>query len=153
MFSYDINTSIDIAEEPAAIWQVLTDFSSYEDWNPMLRNVQTKLKQDAPVRFEVLREGARFLKLSARITVLSEARELVWRGGSAAFVSGEHYFRIEPMSEGHCRLHHGEHFAGVILPLLKGPLKNASEQYRAMNDALKRRVEDRVNSVPGTENI
>ncbi|PLW68741.1 hypothetical protein [Pseudohalioglobus lutimaris] len=59
MFSYDINKSIGIAWEPAAIWQVLTDFSSYEDWNPMLGNVQTELQLDAPVRFEVLREGAR----------------------------------------------------------------------------------------------
>lgn len=153
MFSYDINTSIDIAAEPGAIWQVLTDFSSYEDWNPMLRNVQTELQLDAPVRFEVLREGAKPLKLSAKITVLSEARDLVWRGGSAAFVSGEHYFRIEPMGEGHSRLHHGEHFAGVILPLLKGTLKNAPVLYRGMNEALKRRVEDRANSVPGIDTI
>ena len=153
MFSYDIDTSIDIAAEPGAIWQVLTDFSSYEDWNPMLRKVETKLQLGAPVRFEVLREGAKSLNLNARITTLSEARSLVWRGGSAAFVSGEHYFRIEQLPGGHCRLDHGEHFAGVILPLLKGTLKNASELYRAMNEALKRRVEDRANSAPGTDKI
>jgi hypothetical protein len=45
MFSYDIQTSIDIEAEPGAIWQVLTDFNSYGDWNPMLRNVQTDLQR------------------------------------------------------------------------------------------------------------
>ena len=65
MFSYDIQTSIDIEAEPGAIWQVLTDFNSYRDWNPMLRNVQTDLQTGAPVRFEALREGARSLKRRA----------------------------------------------------------------------------------------
>ena len=148
MFSYEINTSIDIEAEADAIWQVLTEFSAYEDWNPMLRNVRNELPTGAPVLIEVLREDARSLTLSARITTLSEASELVWRGGSAGVVSGEHFFRLEPLAEGRCRLHHGERFAGVILPLLKGTLKNAAELYRAMNEALKRRVEDRVKSVP-----
>jgi hypothetical protein len=151
MFSYDIQTSIDIDAEPGAIWQVLTDFSSYGDWNPMLRNVQTELEPGAPVRFEVLREGADSLKLKANITTLDEPLSLVWRGGSVAIISGEHYFRLEPLSEGRCRFHHGEHFAGVILPLVKGTLKNTPELYRAMNEALKRRVEDRAHSAPGAD--
>lgn len=153
MFSYDIQTSIDIEAEPGAIWQVLTDFNSYGDWNPMLRNVQTDLQPGAPVRFEVLREGASSLKLKANITTLSEACGLAWRGGYAAILSGKHYFWIEPLAGGHCRFHNGEHFTGVLLPLVKGTLKNAPELYRAMNEALKRRVEDRVNTVPGADMI
>ena len=119
----------------------------------MLRNVQTELQTGAPVRFEIMREGARSLKLGAKITTLSEARTLTWRGGSAAIICGEHYFRIEPLPGGHCRFHHGEHFTGVLLPLVKGTLKNAPELYRAMNEALKRRVEDRANCVPGADLI
>lgn len=145
MFSYDIQTTIDIDADSDAIWQVLTDFSSYEDWNPMLRNVQTDLRPGAPVRFQVRREGARPLKLKAKITTLCEARSLAWHGGSAAIISGKHYFRIEPLAGQRCRFHHGEHFKGVLLPLIKGILKNAPELYRAMNEALKRRVEDRAN--------
>lgn len=151
MFSYDIQTGIEIDAEPEAIWRVLTDFSSYDDWNPMLRNVQTDLQPGAQVRFEVLREGARPLKLKASITTIREPRGLAWRGGSAAIICGEHYFRVEPLAGGRCRFHHGEHFTGVLLPLIKGTLKNAPELYRAMNEALKRRVEDRANSAPAAD--
>jgi hypothetical protein len=151
MFSYDIQTSIDIDAEPDTIWRVLTDFSSYGDWNPMLRNVHTELQPGAAVRFEVLREGARSLKLKANITTLSEPRGLAWRGGSAPILSGEHFFRIEPLAGGGCRFHHGEHFTGVLLPLVKGMLKNAPDLYRVMNEALKRRVEERPSSTPGAQ--
>jgi hypothetical protein len=153
MFSYDIDTSIDIEAQADAIWQVLTEFSAYEDWSPMLRNVQTQLQPGAPVRFEVLREGSRPMKLKAKITTLSEDRGLAWRGGSAVFVSGEHYFRIEQLAEGLCRLHHGERFKGLIVPLLKPKLKRAPELYRAMNEALKCRVEDRSSPLSGHDNL
>jgi hypothetical protein len=55
------------------------------------------------------------------------------------------------LTEGRCMFHHGEHFTGILLPLVKGTLKNAPELYRALNEALKRRVEDRANSAPAAD--
>jgi len=141
MFTYNIQTSIEIESSAAQIWQVLTDFDSYCEWNPMLGNVHAQLEHGANVRFGVLREEAKPLELRARITTLRTAEELVWRGGAAGVISGEHYFRIEQLGERHCRFHHGEHFKGLLLPLAKPLLKNAPSLYEAMNDALKERVE------------
>jgi hypothetical protein len=115
--------------------------------------LESDAAQRADRSAEVLREGASSLKLKANITTLSEACGLAWRGGYAAILSGKHYFWIEPLAGGHCRFHNGEHFTGVLLPLVKGTLKNAPELYRAMNGALKRRVEDRANTVPGADMI
>jgi hypothetical protein len=141
MFSYDIQASIDIDAPADTIWRVLIDFSSYDRWNPMLRNVKTDLALGARVEFEVLQEGRRSLKLKAKIVTLSEARELAWRGGWTNLLSGEHSFIIEPLDEGRCRFHHGEQFEGLLLPLVKRALKGAPPLYQAMNEALKRRVE------------
>jgi len=144
MFSYKVDTAIDIEANADAIWRVLTDFSRFDQWNPMLRNVQTDLGLGASVRFEVLREGAKPLKLKAKIVELAGHHALSWRGGPKGFLSGEHYFRIESLGEGRCRLYHGEQFSGLLLPLLKGALKDAPVLYRSMNEALKKRVEDEV---------
>lgn len=141
MFSHDIKTSIDIESTPTQIWQVLTDFKAYAEWNPMLRNVRTRLEPAAEVRFEVLRGGARPLKLKAGITELRHSKVLAWRGGPGAIISGEHYFRIEQLDEQRCRFHHGEHFKGMLLPIFRRTLKNATSLYQAMNSALKQRVE------------
>lgn len=144
MFSYDIHTTIDIDAGATAIWRVLTDFSRYDEWNPMLRNVQVDVAAGAPVRFEVHRDGAKPLRLQARIALLSEPDELSWRGGRKGILTGEHYFRIESLGEGRCRFHHGERFKGLLLPLAKGKLKDAPVVYRSMNQALKKRVEQQV---------
>ena len=141
IFTYQIQTVIDIDACPADIWQVLVDFDSYPDWNPMLGKVQTRLETGAQVRMEVLRGESNPLKLSANITSLKDAEEVVWRGGNALVISGEHYFRIEQLDKQHCRLHHGENFKGLLVPLLRPTLRKASALYEAMNRALKQRVD------------
>jgi hypothetical protein len=141
MFSYNIQTTIDIQASADAVWRVLTDFNRYEEWNPMLRNVKTDLALGAKVKFEVLREGTSSLKLRAKIVRMSEAAELAWRGGSKSILSGEHYFSLEPLDGGRCRFHHGERFRGLLLPMFRGVLRGAPALYQAMNEALKDRVE------------
>ena len=143
IFSYQIQTVIDIDACPADIWQVLVDFDAYPDWNPMLGKVHTRLEMGAQVRMEVFREGSKPLKLKANITTLKDAEELVWRGGNAFVISGEHYFRIEQLGKHHCRLHHGENFQGLLVPLLRPTLRKAHTLYEAMNMVLKQRVEHR----------
>ena len=141
MFTYDIETSIEIEAGPAQIWQMLTDFDAYSAWNPMLADVRTRLEHGAEVRFQVLRENAGPLKLKGKITELQTAEYLAWRGGFPGVLSGEHYFRIEQLDERHCRFHHGEHFKGLLIPLAMPALKNARSLYQAMNIALKQRVQ------------
>ena len=149
IFAYQIQTVIDIDACPADIWQVLVDFDAYPDWNPMLGKVQTHLESGAKVRMEVLREESKPLKLTANITSLKDAEEVVWYGGNALVISGEHYFRIEQTEKEHCRLHHGENFRGLLVPLLRPTLMKASALYEAMNVALKQRVEQRSGIAAG----
>jgi hypothetical protein len=146
MFSYKVHTAIDIDASAAAIWRVLTEFSQFDQWNPMLRNVHTDFEPGATVRFEVRRQGSKPLKLKAKIVKLSESEALAWRGGPKGVLTGEHVFRIEPLGEGRCRFYHGERFNGLLLPLLKGALKDAPALYRSMNEALKNRVERQFGS-------
>jgi uncharacterized protein YndB with AHSA1/START domain len=36
VFSYKIDTAVEIEANAAAIWRVLTDFSRLDQWNPIL---------------------------------------------------------------------------------------------------------------------
>ena len=141
MFTFDIDTSLEINASPENIWKVLTDFKAYNDWNPMLRDMDIALHPGANIRFRVLNDKGTKLGLKANVTQLSEHRELRWRGGNAALLSGEHYFRIEPLADGSCRFYHGEKFSGLLLPLVRFVLKDAIVMYRRMNDALYQRVQ------------
>jgi catechol 2,3-dioxygenase-like lactoylglutathione lyase family enzyme len=140
-FSHDVVTSIEINGSPEVIWDTLSQFDAYQKWNPMLRNVRTELKEGAKVSFEVLRNNGRKLKLNARIVKIDKTRNLAWRGGNSAILSGEHYFSIEQVDESRCTFHHGEHFRGALMPLFLPALKNVESRYQAMNNAIKQRVE------------
>lgn len=141
MFTMHIDTSIDIEATPGEIWQVLTDLNAYDQWNPMLNRVRSSLAPGSRVSFQVQRDSGSPLKLEGRIRRLSECRHLAWRGGSVLFICGEHYFRIEQLHSRLCRLHHGEYFKGLFLPLLRPMLRKGEALYLAMNTALKQRVQ------------
>ncbi len=144
MFSLNVNTTLEINASPHQIWRVLTDFAAYDEWNPMLRNVRTCLAPNAKVHFEVVRVDAPVLRLAAKITEHEPERSLVWRGGSRAMISGEHYFRIERLDNHRSRFHHGEQFSGLLLPLMRPLLNSASPLYGAMSNALKNIVERQI---------
>lgn len=142
MFSFQINRTIDINTTPETAWQELTNFADYNNWNPMLQNVQTELQLKAPVDFEVLVGKTKRLKLKAKMTRIDNASELRWAGGNALTVKGEHYFRIEKLSDNQIRLHHGEFFKGLLLVLMKKSLQRSAPLYSAMNESLKARLEN-----------
>jgi hypothetical protein len=57
---------------------------------------------------------------------------------------GEHYFMLDPQSQGGIIFHQGELFSGIIVPLFKSSLDGATKQgFIAMNEALKREAENK----------
>ncbi|MGH2735621.1 MAG: SRPBCC domain-containing protein, partial [Actinomycetota bacterium] len=55
---------------------------------------------------------------------------------------GEHRFTLEPTNGGGTRVVQGERFSGALVPLLRRSLDDGTlAGFRAMNEALKRRVE------------
>jgi hypothetical protein len=141
IFSKHIEVCTKIGAPPDTVWNILTDFDSYHEWNPMLSEVRTSLEKGATVRFLAARPDGGQLKLKARITVKNEGSELVWKGGSDLLLSGEHYFRLHKLPDGGCRFEHGEHFRGSLLPFLAPKLRDAERVYQAMNEALRTRAE------------
>lgn len=145
IFSKQIHVCTDIGAPPETVWDVLTDFAAYPEWNPMLTEVLTVLEEGATVRFKAARPDGGQLKLKARITVQNRGRELVWKGGSDLLLSGEHYFRLHSLPDGGCRFEHGEHFRGPLFPFVAPMLRNAERGYQAMNEALRSRAESTNN--------
>jgi len=79
-------------------------------------------------------EGAGF-RAAARVPLEREALR-------PGLFDGEHYFRIEPLSEARLRFHQGEIFTGLLVPLFARSLDgNVRQGFDAMNEALKREAE------------
>lgn len=140
----EIATEIEIAASPERVWQVLTDFPAYPQWNPFMHLVNGELRAGGCLKARVLyRHG---LRLSFRALVLraEPARELRWQGVLlfSGLFQGEHSFVIQPLGEGRVRFTQHETYTGVLAPLLMAFLKERNRRgFEEMNRALQARAE------------
>ena len=138
MPSITINTTVDIAASRDAVWRILTDFPSYNEWNPSFRiegtlEVGTKLVVH-------LTDGMTF---RPKVLAATHGKELRWLGklGVRGIFAGEHFFLLTSNDDGTTRLQHGERFSGVLVALAKGSADKGATGYEAFSQALKQRVE------------
>lgn len=135
------HTTSVIAAPPERVWRVLTDFSAYPEWNPLLADVRGRL---APGE----RLHLRIVPLDRDTRVRVEALDPPHRLALGAWeflpfvLRSTHYLRLEPTPEGHTRLQHGERFSGLAAPLLRRMLLDRMHQAFIHHDlVLKQRVE------------
>jgi|SRR5215471_8457558 len=144
---YEIRTEIVINATPARVWDVLTDFSHYPDWNPFVLEVQGAVSQNARIRYRFeMPRGVR-IWTAATVPVFERERELRF---SAHFLTpgvfrGDHYFVIRPAGRDGVTFHHGEVISGLLFPAIRLILQNYGRpQFQALNRALKQRAEGLV---------
>jgi hypothetical protein len=140
----EIGTEIEIDAQPARVWAVLTDFSSYPEWNTFLHWVEGRIAEGERIRFCFeLPRGFRF-KVGATILNVIPERALRWAGVflTSRVFCAEHYFELTSSPGGRTRFSHGEIFTGLLLPLAWIILRISGPRvYEDMNHELKRRVE------------
>ncbi|MGW0083695.1 SRPBCC family protein [Streptomyces sp. NPDC003393] len=142
-----LTASIEIEADPEQVWAVLTDFDSYPRWNPFLTEAVVTsddgLRPGATMRNRLEQKGEAGTFTPTVLTV-STGRELRWLGkvGPGWIGDGEHRFVIERTGRGTVRFTQSEKFSGVAVPFAADSLRNDTlPQFRAMNSALKERVE------------
>lgn len=139
----DVRTTHFIAAPPERVWQVLTDFRAWPEWNPMIPRIRCEARVGATVRFRVRLDATPELGFVAKIVRCEPNRELAWRGGAPlvpALAWGEHYFRLEASGEG-TRFTHGEDFGGLLGLIVRGSAYDrAVRGYESMNRALEARA-------------
>jgi hypothetical protein len=145
MRSRSLHTEIQIAASPEAVWQVLTDFAAFPQWNPLILEARGKPEEGRRITITLRAGEGRPFRVRPRLVRVIPHRELRWLGrvGLPGVFDGEHVFRIEPGADGTgVRFIHMEHFRGMLVHLLWRKLDSETRAgFEAMNQALKARVE------------
>ncbi len=138
-----VTTTVDIAASPQAVWEVLTDFAAYPDWNPFMRRIEGTPQVGARLVVHMSPPGGRGMIFKPTVLAANPGRELRWLGelGFGGLFDGEHSFVLTAKADGTTRLTHSERFSGVLVTLFKALLKNTHAGFDAFNQALKQRVE------------
>ncbi len=137
-------TSIVINATPAKVWEVLTNFNSYPDWNPFIRSINGTPAPGNTIQVTLQPPNSKPILMKPRVLVFEQQKELRWIGslGIPYIFDGEHVFRLEENSDGTSTLHHFERFRGILIPFLSTLIeKTTRDGFELMNAALKQRVE------------
>lgn len=145
----EVFTKIEIQAPADVVWSILTDFTAYHLWNPLITQARGEavVGQRLETRAKISRgRGMVFRPLVTRVV---PGRELRWFGHLLlpGLCDGEHIFEIEPSGTNCVRFVHRQIFKGLLLsllwPFLAGKTRNG---FVRMNEALKERSEERRKS-------
>lgn len=147
LFERELVTALEIDAGAGTVWETLTDFASYPEWNPMLKSASGELEAGARLDLCFAPSGEKARRFRPKLLVVEPGRELRWLGnpGVPGVLESQHYFIIETLPESAVRLVHGMVFYGLLSPLVAGPLlRKAKGPFEEMNRALAERASGSV---------
>lgn len=145
----NLNTEIRINAPPYRVWQILTDFAAYPQWNPFITRISGVAQTGGRLHITVQPVGGKAMSFSPRVSV-AEQPELRWQGKLLlpGLFDGEHFFLLEDLGNGQTKLVHGEHFSGLLVGLFARSLEQGTlAGFEKMNLALKQRAEQAAQAV------
>lgn len=147
-----MSATIDIGAAPMEVWAILTDLSSYHEWNPLFVEASgdVAVGQRITLRSKHPANG-RLMTVKPKITVAQAGADLRWTSSLPGIMSGEHTFTLTP-ADGGTRVMQSETFRGLLTRFAGKTFSNAEASFQALNEALKERAETRGNQSAGPAN-
>lgn len=143
----EILTEIDIAAPPVRVWAVLTDFPRFPEWTSLLKVLDGRPEAGSKLSVRIAPPGVMAMTLAPRVLRADVGREFRWLGSLLVrgIFDGEHFFQIEANGDG-TRFRHGEHFRGLLVPLvMRGKMLSGTQAgFAAFNTDLKLRAESQA---------
>ena len=115
------------------MWQLLTDFPSFPQWNPFIRKASGNIRVGERLEVNIQPSGASGMTFRPTVLKAEPNRELRWLGHLliSGLFDGEHIFTIEPLGEGRVRFTQREVFRGCSFPCLRAdwiPIRGAASK-------------------------
>ncbi len=139
-----LRTEILVNASSQKVWEVLTDFKKYPDWNPFIRSLKGEVKKGNKLQISLQPPDGMAMKFRPRVLAFETAKEFRWLGHLffPGLFDGEHFFLLTDHHNGTTTVVQGERFSGILVPLFKKMIdKNTRAGFEEMNRALKEQAE------------
>ncbi len=141
--SQSIRTEIIINASKEKVWEVLTDFDKYSQWNPFIIDIQGKAVAGGRLRNTMLNGNSKMV-FKPQVLRVEEYYYFDWLGNLMfkGLFEGHHRFEIEELSPNQVKLNHGESFSGILSGIILKKIGDDTRQsFIKMNQALKQVAE------------
>jgi hypothetical protein len=146
-----LQAEVEVQASPERVWEVLTDFAAYHQWNPFIVQAAGQAVPGSRLELRMRLPGRRPTTFRPEVLEAEPARRLRWLGRLLVpgLFDGEHRFTIEPAGPGRVRVTQHETFRGLLAPLLLAFIaKPTLEGFHQMNQALQARAEEPTHTGP-----
>jgi hypothetical protein len=140
----EVSTEIEIEATAERVWEVLTDFAKFPEWNPFIKMMTGEPRTGAKLEVRLEPPGGRAMTFKPKMVNVETNREMcllgkLWIPG---LFNGEHCFTIQALDEKGVRFVQHEKFTGLLVLFMAKSLDRATKiGFEAMNRALKERAE------------
>jgi hypothetical protein len=148
--SFKIEHRIGVRTPPDAVWELISDLSGWEGWNPLYPKAAGKLAIGAKLDVTLALPGGKPEPIAPVVVDWVPHMQLVWRlrllGG---LLTTTRYMEIEPLDDGRASVFsHGEMFEGPASYFMPKTLrKQIKAGFIAMSEALQAEVHRRAGVV------
>jgi hypothetical protein len=139
-----LDNELEINASAERVWQLLTDFASFPQWNPFIQHVNGELKHGAQLVVHIQPSGAQATTIRPTVLKAEPNHELRWlkQWLVPGLLDAEHSFTIEPLDANRVRFTQREIFTGVFSSLpARRRNTDTRRGFREMGQALKLRAE------------
>lgn len=138
-------TTFPVAASPDRVWEVISDFDSWPEWNPSVPSIKGDLKIGNVCAVKLVMPGRPSVNVKVTLTDVDPGRRFAWHGNIAhdRFFAGDRSLDIEPQADGTVLVTHTEEVTGAIFPVFKALIGEAAIQahHDDLNAGLKQRAE------------
>ena len=142
-----IQTEIDIDAPSEIVWDVLSDFTHYSTWNPIIKNIIGECKLNARLQLEIEIPNQGAMNIRSKINRLIEGQELSWqvRMLFPGILTTNNRYIIHKTQDNTVKFEQIEKFSGLISgSFIKKNERNITLMHKVIIRALKHHCESRV---------
>lgn len=138
-----LHAVIEIDAPAERVWQVVSDFARYPEWNPFIVRAAGVPRVGQRLDVTIVAPGLKPASFRPRVLDLEAGRLIRWKGEFKlpGLFDGRHALIVDPLDDGRSRFTTHEDVSGILLPFL-GKVMAASQQgFELMARAVKERAE------------
>ena len=138
----EIKGSVDIDAPIGRVWEVVTDFKAYPQWNPFITQMSGEPKEGSIFDVTVNLQGRKDTKFKPRLVRMVEKKEMFFQGTIVkGLLKNEHLYTLESLGDDRTRLFQRLALKGLMSLLSGGMMKDSQKGLDMMNSAAKVRSE------------
>ena len=138
-----LHAAIEIDAPAERVWQVVSDFGKYADWNPFIVRAAGAVRVGERLDITISAPGMKPVTFRPRVLDVEPGRLVRWKGKFKlpGLFDGRHALIVDALDGGRSRFTTHEDVTGLLLPFA-GRVMTASQQgFELMAQALKKRAE------------